>query len=66
MTPELMEACKRALELLDATARFIEANPIAEYTVLYDEAQCDGYCLIEDCRSSYERLVGLLAQEALP
>ncbi len=62
MTPELMEACKRALELLDATTRFMEANPIAaEYSVNYDEAQCDGQCLADDCLSAYESLAGLLA-----
>ena len=44
-------ALHRACELLNATQRFMAANPIAaEYTVLYDEAQCDGRCLAEDCR----------------
>ena len=50
----LVDALERAVTLLDATARFIRQNPIQEYTVFYDEAQCDGGCLADDCRISLE------------
>jgi hypothetical protein len=48
---ELAEALRRAMVLMKATQEYMDQNPIAaEYTVLYDEATCDGSCLAEDCR----------------
>lgn len=63
---ELVQAAgKRALELMDATQRFMRVNPIAaEYSVTYDEAQCDGNCLANDCIVAYDELTAALA--ALP
>jgi hypothetical protein len=47
----------RAAYLLRVVAKFIEENPLApEMTVYYDEAECDGYCLKEDCLSAVEAL----------
>ena len=73
MTPaavlkQAREAMTRAAELLNATARFMDANPIAaEYTINYDEAQCDGGCLAADCTTSYEEIATALAAiDALP
>lgn len=48
----LVEALERAQTLLSATVKFIDANPIGEYTVHYDEAECDGLCLADDCRTA--------------
>lgn len=44
------EALERASTLLVATRDFIEANPVSEYTVVFDEAECDGGCLRDDAQ----------------
>ncbi len=49
MSDEQTQAIERAAYLLRAVERFIETNPISDYTVLYDGAQCDGSCLSDDC-----------------
>ncbi len=59
---DLLAALRRAVVLMDATRRFIEDNPIAEYTVHFDEAECDGYCLADDCRSALESAHAAIAK----
>jgi len=44
------EAMERAQYLLSVAIRFIETNHLHSYRVRYDEATCDGYCLINDCK----------------
>ena len=62
-TQEFQDAIDRCEVLLDATARFMAANPIAaEYTVLYDGAQCDGGCLEYDCRVALDELEAAMAK----
>lgn len=46
----------RAKELLNVAADYIETH-WPEGTVEYDEAECDGYCLTEDCRDAAGELV---------
>jgi hypothetical protein len=48
------EALERASTLLVATRDFIEANPVSEYTVFFDEAECDGGCLRHDVQTCNE------------
>jgi len=48
------EALERASTLLVATRDFIEANPVSEYTVVFDEAECDGGCLRDDAQACNE------------
>ena len=48
------EALERASTLLVATRDFIEANPVSEYTVVFDEAECDGGCLRDDVQTCNE------------
>ena len=43
------EVLERAITMLKATEDFVEGNPISEYTVFYDDANCDGGCLSNDC-----------------
>jgi hypothetical protein len=50
----MREALQRARDLLDAAYRFIEANNLEHKTVFYDEAECDGYCLMDDCKIAIE------------
>ena len=40
--------------LMRAVIRYMENNPVNDYTVDYDEASCDGYCLIEDIRAELD------------
>jgi hypothetical protein len=47
-----LSALERCETLLDATIRYLNNNPIQEYKVHYDEADCDGYCLADDCLSA--------------
>lgn len=53
--PELLAALKRAEYLLSVTARYIEENPVGEYLIHYDEAECDGGALKDDCKSTAEQ-----------
>lgn len=51
------EAIARAIYLLkEVVPSFIESNRLDGYTVFYDEAQCDGYCLVEDCEAASKDL----------
>jgi hypothetical protein len=46
------QALRRAIELLDATKQFLEKQDFYALatTVFYDEADCDGLCLLEDIK----------------
>ncbi len=49
-------AVERAIVMLEVVVRYLEENPVQEYTVHYDETNCDGYCLADDCRVAAEEL----------
>ena len=42
-------ALDRAQYLLGAVMRFIVRNRLGDFSVYYDEADCDGHCLYDDC-----------------
>jgi len=44
----MTEAASRAIEMLRVAARYIAENGLVEHEVHYDDADCDGHCLIED------------------
>ena len=48
----IIEALDRAQYLLDAAMRFILVNRLGEYSVHYDDADCDGLCLYDDCETA--------------
>lgn len=50
----------RAITLLDVSCEYIESNGFEDGVVYYDDAQCDGACLIEDCTNAKEELLTLL------
>ena len=54
MTEQIREVLQRDKQLLEATIAFIQKNHLHSLTVRYDEAICDGHCLIEDCMSQLE------------
>lgn len=62
MTNLERESLKRCETLLDAVIRFVEVNPVAEYTVFYDDAECDGYCLQDDCEAALHAVRAALKQ----
>lgn len=49
---EMLAALKRAETLLVAVRAFIEVNELDEFLVHYDDADCDGGCLCNDCKAS--------------
>jgi hypothetical protein len=51
-----MDALLRAETLLEAVCKFIDSNPVHDYTVFYDGAECDGYCLHDDCDTLLEEI----------
>lgn len=54
---------KRSRVELDATARFMDKNDFCqEYTIDYDDTECDGSCLKDDCRNSVESIDDFLAR----
>lgn len=60
---QTLQACERAVELFGVVRRFIDENPIADYTVEYDEVVCDGFCLAEDCAAAAEELQFVIKRE---
>lgn len=57
MNKHFIVAAERAQTLLDAVIRYLSENECArEFVVNYDEADCDGYCLQEDCETALEDL----------
>ena len=56
-----MDALERAKTLLKATLDLLQKQDDAHYvlnllteTVSYDDADCDGYCLMDDIRTWFE------------
>lgn len=47
---------KRAIEMLRVAARYIrDVQP--DGSIFYDEAECDGYCVADDCDAAADDLV---------
>tara|TARA_R110000764_G_scaffold215303_1_gene302013 strand:- start:596 stop:757 length:162 start_codon:yes stop_codon:yes gene_type:complete len=51
----MTEAHKRAILMLEIAADYIEDN-CPEETIFYDETDCDGYCVAEDCKIAASEL----------
>jgi hypothetical protein len=45
--------------LLRVLEAYFDEHPVAEYTLIWDEAECDGQCLVDDLRGEIE---GVLAE----
>lgn len=60
MKAETRETLERAQYMLDAAIKFIERNRLHDYKVVYDEATCDGYCLLSDCKIARDDARSLL------
>ena len=56
-----IEALGRSTYLLDAAARFAGSGQVSEFTVVYDDVECDGDCLSSDCLSAIEQSTFALA-----
>jgi hypothetical protein len=56
-----LSTLRRAAELLAATRAFLYKNPVMEYTVFYDETECDGACLADDCGFAIDEIAHTLA-----
>jgi hypothetical protein len=58
----LRAALERCVILLRAAQSFVYDNCLEENTVIYDDAECDGYCLIEDCEAAITKSQAALAK----
>jgi hypothetical protein len=48
-TQQLIEALQRAVVLMEATYDFISSNKLEGYPLYYNDAECDGSILADDC-----------------
>jgi hypothetical protein len=48
------ELIERAAYLLGVVEQFIKENRLEDYMTVYDEAECDGACLADDCKDVRE------------
>ena len=46
---QMAKALERSAVMLRAVSAFITENPVEDYEVFYDGAECDGMCLRDDC-----------------
>ena len=58
---ELVEAAKRASLMLSVAGPMCGIHALNE-TVFYDEAECDGACVHDDCANAAESLTAALAK----
>lgn len=50
------EDLARTVELLRLAARYIRDNADCEQLIEYDDTDCDGICLADDCESQAETI----------
>lgn len=62
---ETREARRRAQEMLRLAANLI-ASSCPDATVFYDEAECDGACIAEDCRAAADDLAEAQPERPTP
>lgn len=55
----MIDELKRAAYMLGIASKYIEENN-PEDIIRYDEADCDGYCVVDDCRSSAEEVLDII------
>lgn len=61
------EDIERAIEMLQVAARFLRENAYeVTETIYYDEADCDGQCLADDCETAALCLESRLHESRLP
>lgn len=53
------DAIKRAIEILEIAGEHCESYA-GDATAFYDEADCDGYCINDDCKAAANDLRKLL------
>jgi hypothetical protein len=49
------ESYKRAIEMLEVAAKYIDEHCPHDF-IFYDDTDCDGYCVAEDCRIAASEL----------
>jgi hypothetical protein len=62
MTVAEIGCLKRAQYMLEVAARFVKENDLGEYVANWDETECDGYCLVDDCTIEASELGNLIAR----
>jgi hypothetical protein len=49
---------ERAIYMLRTAAMFVDVNHLESRTAIWDDATCDGACLIADCNAAADDLEG--------
>jgi len=55
-----IQVLERAIEMLNVASEYIDNYP--GFIVHYDGADCDGYCVMDDCLGAYQDLVWVKEQ----
>ncbi len=63
MDKHLIPAAKRAIEMLRIAGPLAEKHAF-DVVTFYDDAECDGSCVAEDCRDAADSLENLIEQAA--
>jgi hypothetical protein len=42
--------------LMRVMEAYFDSHPVSEYTLIWDEAECDGQCLVDDMRAAVDGL----------
>lgn len=58
-------ALGRALDMLKVSAEYLRTSNDTSMTIHYDEADCDGDCLAEDCKIAAEALSEYMKKRGL-
>lgn len=61
---ERNEILQRAMLMLKVAAKYIKESG-TELEIHYDEADCDGHCVAEDCENAADALSELLDKSSL-
>ncbi len=59
---DALNPMRRAAYLAEATQRFIDTNNLEEYTETWDDAECDGTCLVDDLGANIEETNAAIAR----
>lgn len=56
LTKSQKEAIERAIKMLGIAADYLDENCDTSETVEYDNAECDGSCVADDCNIARDQL----------
>ena len=60
--PDMFAASPRAAEMLRIAAKVLRSSSDGELKHFYDEAECDGWCIADDCEAAADDIDAALAK----